>query len=132
MTNRRVLFISDENLPRLIMRQILAGHDVRVPEEGTLDPAILAEAEADGAIVISSDTFFYRQLRRKPYENQGKSLRTYRNAGAVLIPATWSKAAPLLRKWLPIILTIHDILAEDDDKRVVIDIRESGEIRIDW
>lgn len=122
-----ILFIVDECLPRVLVGQILAGQTNRFVDLGTKDPAILVEAEHDGAVIVTADTWFYRQLRRIPHFDKG----VYSRAGVVQIPGVWADAEPLLRRWRPVIEAVHRITREEADQRVVVDLRANGAVYID-
>jgi predicted nuclease of predicted toxin-antitoxin system len=59
-----MLLLIDEHLPDHEVRQFLFGHGIEVADLGTNDPAVIKATEADDAIIVTSDHWFYSQLRR--------------------------------------------------------------------
>jgi len=84
MATAQMLFAVDEDLPRHKLGALLSGHGYQVyfPERGEKDPAVIASAEASGAIIITADSHIYNALRRKYPHDRG----IHRRAGVVLIP----------------------------------------------
>ena len=79
-----ILFYVDEDLPRHKLTAILTkrGYQVYNPERGEKDPAVIASAEASGAIIITADRHIYTALRCKRPHDKG----IYRRAGASSFP----------------------------------------------
>lgn len=122
-----IRFTVDECLPSRIVGQILGRQIVQVVDLGTKDPAILVAAEADEAVIVTADKWFYTQLRRLSTLDKGR----YTQAGVVWLPGTWEVAEPLLRRWLPVVEAIHRVTRGETDRRVVVHLRENGAVYID-
>ena len=121
MERRRILFFVDEDLPRHRIGPILTarGHTVYFPNRGEKAPAIVASAEASGAVIVTGDHLIYNMLRRLPGRDKG----IYKRAGVVIIPSFDERTEDLLRRWLPMIEGVWEANRDQDDQRVVIDLR---------
>jgi predicted nuclease of predicted toxin-antitoxin system len=64
----RILFYIDVNLPARALTSLLeqAGHEVVPVQVGFKDPAILVTAEQMGAVIITADAWFLKELYRYP------------------------------------------------------------------
>jgi len=120
-------FIVDEHLPYIEVRHILVDHAVDGMDLGTKDPAILAAAEIDGAVILTADKWFSTQLRRMPHFDKHRHLR----AGVVWLPGTWAVAGPMLRRWLPVVEAVYQVTRLEQDQRVVVALRANGVVYID-
>jgi hypothetical protein len=127
MPPRPILFTVDTSLPWIEVDAILDGFDVQAPPEGLKSQAILAAAEVDGSIIITSENWIYSQLRRIPTLDRG----LYRKAGVVKVPGIWTVAQAYLARWLPVITAIHEVVSQEADQRVVVEIRDNGAVYID-
>jgi hypothetical protein len=117
-----ILFYVDEDLPRHRLTALLTRHGYQAynPERGEKDPAVIASAEASGAIIIKADRHIYNALRRRHPYDKG----IYRRAGVVIIPEYQEGVTEaLLERWLPVIEGTWVATREGDDQRVVIDLR---------
>jgi hypothetical protein len=117
-----ILFFGDEDLPRHTLTQLLTRHGYQVynPERGEKDPAVIASAEASGAVIITADRHIYKALRRKHPYDKG----TYRRAGVVIIPEYEEDVTEvLIERWLPMLEGVWIATRDGDDQRVVIDLR---------
>jgi hypothetical protein len=117
-----ILFSVDEDLPRHRITALLAKRGYRVynPERGEKDPAVIASAEASGAIIITADRHIYNALHRKYPFDKG----TYRRAGVVIVPEYEEGVTEaLLERWLAMIEGVWLATRDEDDQRVVIDLR---------
>lgn len=61
-----IRFFVDEHLPVRHVRAILVGHVVTAVQINAKDPEILRTAELQSASVVTSDTWFLRELYRLP------------------------------------------------------------------
>ena len=122
MALAQMLFVVDEDLPRRQLKELLSryGYQVYFPERGEKDPAVIASAEASGAIILTADSHIYNALRRKHPHDRG----VHRRAGVVLIPE-YDKAVTeaLIERWLPLIEATWRAFRESDDQRVVISLK---------
>lgn len=111
-------FFVDEMLPVQRMTTLIRGrgHLLRQVDLSEKDPAILRTAEAVGAVVITSDRYFYKQLHLRPPLWRSD----FRRAGVVLIPGEWNTAEPLIAEWLPVIEVAYRVLQDREDKRLVV------------
>jgi len=117
-----ILFSVDEDLPRRKITLLLTslGYQVYSPERGENDPAVIASAEASGAVIITADHHIYNALRRKHPHDRG----IYRRAGVVIIPDYQEGATEaLLTRWIPLIEGVWMATRDGDDQRVVINLR---------
>jgi|SRR5215211_2711216 len=117
-----ILFSVDEDLPRYKLTVLLTSHGYQVynPERGEKDPAVIASAEASGAIIITADHHIYNALRRKRPYDKG----IYRRAGVVIIPEYEEGVTEeLIERWLPLIEAVWSATRDGDDQRVVINLR---------
>src|SRR5215218_3224015 len=97
-----ILFSVDEDLPRQKLTLLLTsqGYAVYNPERGEKDPAVIASAEASGAIIITADHHIYNALRRMHPRDKG----IYRRAGVVIIPQYEEGVTEaLLTRWIHMI-----------------------------
>jgi hypothetical protein len=124
-----ILFYVDEHIPVLEIRRILRDHLVEFPDLGTKDPAILEVAEQAGAIILTSDRWFYNQIRRDPYADKLRGRFT--NAGVVLLAGEWAIARKQITTWLPLIETVVEMQRQKDDRRVVIRFKGDAMIYVD-
>jgi hypothetical protein len=117
-----ILFSVDEDLPRHKITLLLTsyGYQVYNPERGEKDPAVIASAEASGAVIITADHHIYNALRRKHPYDRG----LYRRAGVVIIPQYEEGVTEaLLNRWIHMIEGVWLATRDGDDQRVVIDLR---------
>ena len=118
-----ILFFVDEMLPARQVRALLTerGHTAAPVTLTERDPAILAAAEEAGAVVLSSDHWFYGQLRRGSKERRAR----FHRAGTVRLPGEWDVARRQLAEWMPVIEAAFRVVQRRDDKRLVIWLRGS-------
>jgi hypothetical protein len=116
-------FFIDEHLPVRILGRILTsrGHIVQAVQVAEKDPSILVTAEAAGAIIVTADTWFLKELFRYP---QGHA-RRYLRAGVIQVAGEWGKAQPRLEQYLPMIEVICQMRKHGVDPRVGIDLSGS-------
>jgi hypothetical protein len=122
MVDGPILFYVDEDLPRHKLTLLLTahGHTVYNPERGEKDPAVIASAEASGAIILTADHHIYNALRRKKPHDKG----IYRRAGVVIIPEYREGITEaLIERWLAVVEGTWQATRDGDDQRVVIDLR---------
>jgi hypothetical protein len=126
-----ILFFIDESFPRRQLGRMMTerGHRSRWLDLGTKDPAILEEAELNGAVIIASDTFFYNALRQGSYFETRKR-RIYERAGIVSVAGEWASAREQLKTWIPLIETLH-IVQSERSRRTVILIRGMTSVVVD-
>lgn len=124
---RPIIFYVDEMWPVPRVDTLLGrrGHEVRRPDRGEPDLSILTRAEQDGAVIVTGDAWFYRQLH--PRRPGARSM--YRRAGVVYLPGEWETAEPLIGEWLPVIEAAYRVMQDRTDKRLVVAF-EPGQSRI--
>jgi hypothetical protein len=123
----QLIFYVDENLPVRSVSAILTsrGHQVMPVQVGFKDQAILVTAEQVGAIIVTADVWFLRELFRLPSSHH----RRYRRAGIVQVPGDWGLARPLIEEYLPIIEVTCAVRSTQVDNRIGVDLSK-GDIRI--
>lgn len=102
-----ILFYLDEHLPSHALTAILSqrGHQASSVTVGFKDPAILRIAEQLGAIVITADTWFLKELFRHPPSHQ----QGFRRAGVIQVSGEWSQARARLLEYLPVIEAVYRV-----------------------
>lgn len=121
-----ILFFVDEHLPNRLMRAILAPHVMDSVQISARDQEILRTAELQSAIVLTSDTWFLRELYRLPFGHR----HCFTKAGVIQIPGEWDRAQRRLIDYLPVIEAVHRLnRARPGDQRVGIDLSQT-QIRI--
>jgi hypothetical protein len=104
------------------MRNILAAHVMRSVQIGVRDQEILRTAEVHSAIVVTSDTWFLKELFRFPFGHKN----CWTKAGVILLPGEWDKAQRRLIDYLPVIEAVHRLnRARPGDQRVAIDLSQA-------
>jgi hypothetical protein len=78
----RILFFVDEHLPNRLMHAILAPHVVSSVQISARDQEILRTAELQSAIIVTSDTWFLRELYRVPFGHK----HCLTKAGVIQLP----------------------------------------------
>lgn len=123
----QIAFMVDEQLPMREARGILEahGHVVASVRVGVEDQAILADAEQKGAIVVTADKWFLKELFRFPVGHP----KCFRQAGVIQVPGTWPAARLRLTTYLPVIEVIAELRLGQSDRRIAIDLSRR-EIRI--
>lgn len=113
-------FFVDEHLPVRSLSSILSarGHRVTPVQVGFKDPAIVVTAEQLGAVIITADTWFLKQLYRLPAEHR----RRFTRAGVVQVPGAWDIARPRIVEYLPVIEAIYRLRRGQERARIGIDI----------
>ena len=116
-------FLVDEQLPVSQIRPLVEarGHRVTAVRVGVEDQAILGMAEEMGAIVVTADKWFLRELFRFPVGHA----KCYQAAGVVQVPGTWAAAHARLTTYLPVV----ELRKTQSDRRIAIDLSQR-EIRI--
>ncbi len=116
----RVHFFIDENLPVRLLRTILAerNHQVTPVQVAFKDPAILRTADEIGAVIITSDKWFLRELFRLPTGHRSR----FRQAGVVPVPGTWEIARRRIIEYLPMIEVMYRTRRAQADARLGIDL----------
>ncbi len=122
-----ILFYLDEHLPSHALTTILTsrGHHASSVTVGFKDPAILRIAEQEGAIVITADTWFLRELFRHPHGHK----QGFRRAGVIQVSGLWDQARRRLIEYLPIIEAVYRVRAAQPDRPLGINL-STREIRI--
>lgn len=122
-----ILFYVDENLAVRRLRPMLEerGHRVEAVAVAAEDQVILATAEQLGAIVITGDKWFMRELFR---EAKGQPPR-FRSAGVVLVPGEWPKARDRISAFLWLIEAAYHYCEGRVDRRLGIDLAKT-EVRV--
>lgn len=123
----RLLFYIDEHLPARELKAILAarGHEVVPVQIGFKDPAILVTAEANGAIIVTADTSFLRELFRLPAGHRRRFVR----ARVVQVAGEWPAARQRLLDYLPVVEAVCLLRMQQQDQRVGIDLSHA-QVRI--
>jgi hypothetical protein len=119
-------FFIDEHLPAKRLTPILTarGHVARAVHVGFKDPAILVTADEVGAVIITADGWFLRELLRFPTGHH----RRYKPAGVVKVAGEWDIAQARLVKYLPLIELYCRAQRAEPDPRIGVDLSEA-EIR---
>ena len=122
MIDLAILFFLDEHLPVRQLGSMLLdrGHQVRAVQVGFKDPAILATADEQGAVIITADTWFLKELFRYP-ENHP---RRFHRAGVVQVPGEWNIARARLIEYLPVLEAFYAGRRSQPDPRFGFDISE--------
>lgn len=108
------------------MRAALAPHRLVVVATGTQDVEILHSAENQGAIVITSDVWFLKELFRLPATDR----KCFTRAGVVQVPGEWEKVQGRLTEYLPLIEAVYRITrGRSGNQRIGINLAKT-EIRI--
>lgn len=119
---RPISFMVDEHFPQSAMRGILVGHALNFVTIAAKDQEILRSAEINAQVVLTSDTWFLKELYRLPFGHA----RCFREAGVIQLPGEWDKAARRLQQYLPVIDAVYRLSqARPDDHRVGIDLSQS-------
>ena len=112
----------DEHFPQRAMRGILVGYVHDFVAIAAKDQEILRSAEVNAQIVITSDTWFLKELYRLPSGHP----RCFREAGVIQLPGEWDKAARRLKQYLPVIDVVYQLSrARPNDHRIGIDLSQS-------
>ncbi len=117
----------DEHLPLRFAnffhaRQHVAHRVTDVLEAGAKDPALVAWAEQNDAIVVTSDRGFRRLVTRIPEQDRSR----YRRAGRIIVPGDPALALARLAELIDLIEILFALLQHDPDQRLVMEIREHG------
>lgn len=121
MPDSSILFYLDENQPVHLLSRILTsrGHQVRPVQVGEKDPSILRSADEDGAVIVTADKWFARELYRFP---SGHHQRYFR-AGVIQVRGVWTIDGPNLALWLPVVETVLAVRRSQEDYRMAIELR---------
>lgn len=121
-------FFIDENQPAEALGAVVTGRGHRAPpvQVGFKDPAILVTAEQVGAVIITADTWFLRELYRLP---AGHQRRRYVRAGVVQVPGEWEAARSRIFDYRPLVEAVCRLRRQQEDRRIGIDL-SAGEIRV--
>ena len=113
-------FFIDEHLPARALGQILTarGHRATPVQVGFKDPAILVTADEVGAVIMTADRWFLRELYRYPAEHR----RRYLQAGVVQVPGEWDAAQRRIIDWLPVVEAVYQMRQGQADRRLGIDL----------
>jgi hypothetical protein len=121
-------FLLDEHAPN-VLAEFLAdrGHEVyfareRVPA-GAHDRLIVAAANQLGAIVI---TWNFKHFRRLITRDNPQTLREFPDAGLISVICRSQRAVLLFEKWIRRIEIDYELRQTDDDRRVIVEIRETA------
>ena len=117
-------FFIDEHLPVHLLGDILTarGHQVTPVQVGFKDPAILVTAEQVGAVIMTSDTWYLRELYRFPTGHR----KRYEQAGVVQVHGEWAAARRGIQDWLPVIEATYHLRRGQADRRIGIDLSGAG------
>ena len=117
----RMLLLIDENLPSRLARFFEErGHTVRVVRIREKDPAIIADADERGAILITSDRGFLRRLTRHPKRDSGR----YKRAGLIVVVGNYSVVVDRFRQLIALIEFLYNMLQTEADTRLIMRIEE--------
>ena len=120
--------IVDENLgPDIVDCFGERGHTTIVLPKRTPDLAILGEANARGAIVVTSDRDFLRLVTRNPARDTGRHPR----AGLIVVGGDDRIALVRVEQLIDLIEFLYALVQRDADPRLVMHVRERT-IWIDW
>lgn len=121
-------FFIDENQPAVALGTVLTarGHRAIPVQVGFKDPAILVTAEQIGAVIVTADTWFLKELYRLP---SGHHRRRYTTAGVVQVPGEWEAARRRITDYLPLFEAVYRLRRQQEDRRLGIDL-SAGEIRV--
>ena len=120
MPGIHIEFFTDEHLPVLALGRILTarGHTVKAVQVGFKDPSIIVTAEAMGAVIVTADKWFLRELFKQPRGRPGRFTR----AGVVQVPGEWGAAQECLEMYLPLIEVAYEVNLGRADSRLGIDL----------
>ncbi len=120
-------FFVDEHVPVYNFEALVShrGHRITPVQISFKDPAILRSAEEVGAVVVTADVWFLRELYRLPHNHRYR----FRRAGVVQLPGEWGIARPKIEEYLPMIELIWRQRQEQANARMGIDL-SGTEIRI--
>lgn len=121
-------FFVDENQPTDALGAMLTarGHRSIPVQVGFKHPAILVTAEQVGAVIMTADTWFLKELFRLP---TGHHRSRYFAAGVVQVPGEWEAARRRIADYLPLVETVFRLRRQQEDRRLGIDL-SAGEIRV--
>ncbi len=125
MVHLPMTLLLDEHLPMRFATFFLArGHVahrvIDVLEAGAKDPALVAWAEQNTAIVVTSDRGFRKSLTRMPEQDRSQ----YRRAGRIIVPGDPTMALGRLTEVIHLIEFVFALLQQEGDQRLVMEIRE--------
>lgn len=116
----RIHFFLDEHLPAHTLVPILTArhHDATPVQVGFKDPAILVTADQVGAVILTADAWFLRELFRFPSGHRQRFSR----AGVVQVPGEWSTARRRIVDYLPVVEAVYRMRQQHPDRRLGIDL----------
>jgi hypothetical protein len=123
----QIHFFMDEDLPARALARILEarGHRATPVQVGLKDPAIMVTAEQEGAVIVTADKWFLRELFRFPSGHKGR----FERVGVVQVAGEWEYAERRIRDYLPIVEQAYHLRQRKDDRRLGVDLSQ-GEVRI--
>ena len=117
----RMLLLIDENLPSRLARFFKErGHTVHIVRIGEKDPAIIADADERGAILITSDKGFLRRLTRHPKRDSGR----YKKAGLIVVVGNYSVVVDRFAQVIELIEFLYSMLQAEEDTCLIMRIEE--------
>lgn len=119
----RIHFFVDEHLPAHAVGRILEarGHRSTPVQVGLKDPAILVTAAEVGAVIVTADHWFLRELYRYPLGHK----RQYGAAGVVQVLGEWATTRQRLTDYLPVVEAVYQLRRSQPDQRLGIDLSQT-------
>jgi hypothetical protein len=113
-------FFVDEHFPVRRFGPILIprGHTVKAVHVGFKDPSILVTADEVGAVIITADAWFLRELFRYPIGHH----KRFQRAGVVQLAGELDVALSRLGDYIPVIEALHRVRRAQADPRLGIDL----------
>lgn len=120
MPGTLIQFFTDEHLPVKRLGRILTanGHSAQSVQVAIKDPSIIVTAEEVGAIIITADTWFLKELFKHPRDHPQR----FRRAGVIQIPGEWGLAEQRITANMPLIEVAWQLRIGKSDLRVGIDL----------
>jgi len=120
MADASITFLIDEHLPVEQLSGLLRerGHSVRAVQVGFKDPSIIVTADEIGAVIITADTWFLRELFRFPAAHR----RRYKRASVVQVSGEWDSARARIIEYMPVIEALFLVRARQADPRMGVDL----------
>ncbi len=118
-------FLIDEDVPLAVAEYIQnRGHEAIQAREvlvrGSHDWVLANHAHANKLIVVTwNHKHFARHIKRRPHEDQIR----YPDAGRISFTCPKPVGVERLRRYMPVIELEYALVQNDDDKRLIVEIR---------